>query len=265
MRPIYESRREDLYFNRVSGLTALKHLHPHIELVLMLEGEAEAYADNRGGMLRAGQAFIAFPNQAHHYADNHGPINGRIFIFSAELYPSFYAAFCEMQPCDPIIPFDMDALLPVLHTMEAEYAKHDRYTCSVVEGGLSMILAHLFRRMELTEIDRRNISAVQAILDYCNLNYTSDITLDDVADSVHRSKYYVSHVFSREIGTSFPAYINALRVHDAKKLLNRGDTSITDVAYAVGFRSLRSFNRCFLALTGESPSNFRRNAQATNL
>lgn len=260
MRPIYESRKVDLYFSRATGLTALKHLHPHIELVLMLEGEAEAYADNRGGMLRAGHAFIAFPNQAHHYASDYGPINGRLFIFSAELYPSFYAAFCEKQPIDPIVPFDMDALLPVLHTMELENNSHDRYTRSVVEGGLSIILAHLFRRIELTEIDRRNISAVQAILDYCNLNYTSDITLDDVAENVHRSKYYVSHVFSREIGSSFPAYINTLRVHDAKKLLERGDMSVTDVAYAVGFRSLRSFNRCFLSLTGESPSNFRRNA-----
>lgn len=258
MRPIYESRKEDLYFNRFTGLTALKHLHPHIELVLMLEGEGEAYADNRGGMLQAGQAFIAFPNQAHHYADNHGPIRGRIFIFSPELYPSFYAAFCEKQPSNPIVPFDADTILPLLHTMEAEHKNHDRYTRSVVEGGLSIILAHLFRRLELTDIDRRNITAMQAILDYCNLNYTSDITLDDVAENVHRSKYYVSHVFSREIGASFPAYINALRVHDAKKLLERGDMSITDVAYAVGFSSLRSFNRCFLSLTGQNPSAFRR-------
>ena len=261
MRPIYESRKEDLYFSRFGGLTALKHLHPHIELVLLLEGEAEAYADNRGGVLRAGQAFIAFPNQAHHYADNHGPIQGRIFIFSPELYPSFYAAFCEKHPTDPIVPFDAEALLPLLHTMEAEYSQHDRYTRSVVEGGLSIILAQLFRRLELTDIDRRNISAMQAILDYCNLNYTSDITLDDVAENVHRSKYYVSHVFSREIGSSFPAYINALRVHDAKKLLERGDMSVTDVAYAVGFRSLRSFNRCFLSLTGQNPSAFKREGE----
>lgn len=258
MRPIYESRKVDLYFSHAKSLTALKHLHPHIELVLMLEGEAEAYADNRGGMLRAGQAFIAFPNQAHHYDDSHGPIDGRLFIFSADIFPTFYSFFCDKLPQVSIVDFDMDVLLPVLRTMDAENGKHDRYTRSVVEGGLSIILAHLFRNVEWTEVDRRSISAMQAILDYCNLNYTSDISLDDVAASVHRSKYYVSHVFSREIGMSFPAYINTLRIHDAKKLLRRGDMSVTDVAYAVGFSSLRSFNRCFLSLTGESPSSFKR-------
>ncbi len=261
MRPIYESRKEDLHYHYVRNLTAVKHLHPHIELVLLLEGEAEAYAGNNGGMLRAGNAFLAFPNQAHHYNDEHGPIDGRIFIFSAEIFPAFYAYFCDKLPCDPIVPFDMDELLPVLHTMDAEYGNHDRYSRSVIEGGVSIILAHLFRRMEWTAVDRRNISAMQAILDYCNLNYTSDITLDDVAENVHRSKYYVSHVFSREIGSSFPAYINTLRVHDAKKLLTRGDMSVTDVAYAVGFRSLRSFNRCFLSLTGQNPSAFKREGE----
>ena len=258
MRPIYESRKEDLFFNQITGLTAVKHLHPHIELILMLEGEAEAYADNRGGMLKAGQAFIAFPNQAHHFNDNHGPIRGRIFIFSPELFPTFYSFFCEKLPVDPIITLDVNQLLPVLHTMEAENGRHDRYTRSVVEGGLAIILAHLFRRATWTDVDRRSISAMQAILDYCNLNYTSDITLDDVANSVHRSKYYVSHVFSREIGMSFPAYINTLRIHDAKELLRRGDMSVTDVAYAIGFSSLRSFNRCFLSSTGQNPSNYKR-------
>ncbi len=95
VRPIYESRKVDLYFSRATGLTALKHPHPHIELVLMPEGEAEVYADNRGGVLRIGHAFIAFPNQAHHYADHHGSIKVRLFIFSPDLHPSFYAAFAK--------------------------------------------------------------------------------------------------------------------------------------------------------------------------
>jgi len=38
----------------------------------MIKGQTRAYADNKGGILSAGQAFIAFPNQIHYYTDDCG-------------------------------------------------------------------------------------------------------------------------------------------------------------------------------------------------
>ena len=71
------------------------------------------------------------------------------------------------------------------------------------------------------------------------------------------NKYYISHVFNKEIGISLPEYLNTLRIRDAIMLLKEGTMSITDIAFAVGFNTLRSFNRRFLEHTGKTPKQVK--------
>lgn len=262
MQPFfYEFKRDDFQFQYRDALVFPKHLHPHIELAIMQEGETHAYVDGKGGLLRAGQAFLSFPNQVHEYVDDRGAFGCFLLMFSPEMLPAFHSTVRKKVPRDPIIPVDLPQLLPVLEMIAAESPGTDKFARPVVEGCLAIILAHVFRRVEWEDVEERNINALPAVLDYCNAHYTENISLEDVARHTHRSKYYISHVFGKDIGMSFPTYINMLRIRDAKDLLRAGGKSVTDVAYAVGFSSLRSFNRCFLSLTGQSPSDFRREAE----
>lgn len=259
MQPFfYEFKSNDLQMEYRETLQFPKHLHQHIELVIMKKGETMAYADGKGGLLGTGQAFITFPNQVHHYIDDRGAFGCYLFIFSPEILPAFQSLFRKKVPENPIIPVDLPEVLPILEALAAESPNTDQYARPAVEGGLAMLLAHIFRRTQWEDVDQRNINALRAVLDYCNAHYTENISLEDVARNTHRSKYYISHVFSGQIGMTLPAYLNMLRIHDAKEMLRDPQKSVTDVAYAVGFSSLRSFNRCFLSLTGQSPSAFRR-------
>ena len=52
-------------------------------------------------------------------------------------------------------------------------------------------------------------------------------------------------------------FINNLRIEHARGLLSRGGR-ITDVAYASGFSSIRTFNRVFSEEYGCSPSEYRK-------
>ena len=63
--------------------------------------------------------------------------------------------------------------------------------------------------------------------------------------------------FNKEIGISLPEYLNTLRIRDAIMLLKEGTMSITDIAFAVGFNTLRSFNRRFLEHTGKTPKQVK--------
>ena len=47
------------------------------------------------------------------------------------------------------------------------------------------------------------------------------------------------------------------RIERAKTFLRRGDLSVTDVCFAVGWTSLGSFSVRFTELVGESPSSYR--------
>lgn len=50
------------------------------------------------------------------------------------------------------------------------------------------------------------------------------------------------------------------RIERAMALLRRGDLSVTDVCFAVGYGSLGTFSTRFAELVGMSPSTYRRDA-----
>ena len=53
------------------------------------------------------------------------------------------------------------------------------------------------------------------------------------------------------------SYLMTRRVERAKALLRRGDLTVTDVCFAVGWTSLGSFSTRFTELVGETPSEYR--------
>lgn len=257
MIPYYEKKSANIYFRKNNVLNCAKHLHGHVELAIMLDGKTNAFADDKGGTLSKNHAFISFPNQVHCFADEFGALEHVLFIFPPNKIPAFNKIFSKRIPTYPIVQIDLEKILPVINiALEAGKNKNAYYE-TVVENCLSIIIAHIFERMEFEDVVKRDISAIQSILFYCSEHYTEEITLEKIAENTHMSKYYISHVFSKEIGISMTEYINNLRIRYAVSLLEQGEMSITEVAFAVGFNSLRSFNRHFLAQIGKTPRQVR--------
>jgi AraC-like DNA-binding protein/ligand-binding sensor protein len=88
------------------------------------------------------------------------------------------------------------------------------------------------------------------------------IGLDDVARALHVSTFYFCKIFKKTTGLTFTDYLGRLRVEEAKHLLLNPHLRVSEVAYTVGFQSLTHFNRLFRALTGQSPTHFRDDAQS---
>ncbi len=64
--------------------------------------------------------------------------------------------------------------------------------------------------------------------------------------------------FTRATGLSPIAYVQHLRVEEAKRRLERSDAPIEDVSWAVGYEDPAFFRRLFKRITGMTPGNYRR-------
>ncbi len=93
--------------------------------------------------------------------------------------------------------------------------------------------------------------------DYIREHYSERLPLQRVAAAVETSPYYFSKLFKRSVGMNFTKYVSHVRVKEAKRLLTQHSSSINEVAFQTGFRSLTHFNRMFKELTGHSPAAFR--------
>jgi AraC family transcriptional regulator of adaptative response / DNA-3-methyladenine glycosylase II len=89
-------------------------------------------------------------------------------------------------------------------------------------------------------------------------------TLESLAQGVGLSSRHLRRVLHDAFGVTPIAIIQTERLLFAKRLLHETRLSMTDVALAAGFQSVRRFNALFRARYRLSPSMLRRSVGATN-
>jgi AraC-like DNA-binding protein len=90
------------------------------------------------------------------------------------------------------------------------------------------------------------------------------LNVDSLAQDVHMSSGHLSRSFRAAYGESPYSYLMTRRIERAMALFRRGDLSVTDVCFTVGFSSLGTFSTRFTELVGMSPSAYRRGAQESD-
>ena len=86
---------------------------------------------------------------------------------------------------------------------------------------------------------------------------TEELSLEQVAQSVHTSKFYFCKLFKKATGIHFTDYLSRVRTERAKNLLLNPNLRVSEIAYEAGFQSLTHFNRVFKRILGRSPTDYR--------
>jgi len=99
---------------------------------------------------------------------------------------------------------------------------------------------------------------ISVIRRYIEKRCRSKISIEDAAAHVFLSTSRFSHLFKKEVGTSFVQYLNRFRIEKAKELLSNTSMRITEISVESGFTNLTHFNRIFKKLERQSPVSFRK-------
>jgi AraC family transcriptional regulator len=78
-------------------------------------------------------------------------------------------------------------------------------------------------------------------------------TLEMLGQEVGCSPFYLSRIFSREVGLTIPQYLRNLRMERAAELLRTGRYNVTEAATEVGYSSLSHFSKAFCETIGCCP------------
>ncbi|MFD9130569.1 GlxA family transcriptional regulator [Kitasatospora sp. NPDC059571] len=87
---------------------------------------------------------------------------------------------------------------------------------------------------------------------------TADLPAAVLAARMSLSERHFARVFTRETGTTPAAYVEALRVEAARRLLETTDQPLDRVARATGLRSVETLHRAFRRQLGTSPAAYRQ-------
>jgi two-component system response regulator YesN len=91
------------------------------------------------------------------------------------------------------------------------------------------------------------------------INYTEDLTLKKVSDVVFISAFYLSHLFRKEMNTTFSDYLCKIRMEKAKGFLKNGkDFRIHEIAEKTGFNDPNYFAKTFKRMVGVAPKEYKK-------
>lgn len=98
---------------------------------------------------------------------------------------------------------------------------------------------------------------IKKICDYIVQNLSEDISLEQMADYVNVSSFYLSKLFKEEKGLTFVNYLNDTRLEKSRDLLKSPELSIKEVTAAVGYNDQNYFSRIFRNKYGITPTEYR--------
>ena len=105
-----------------------------------------------------------------------------------------------------------------------------------------------------------DLAWLRRVRDRIDRDYAQPLDVEALAAGAHMTAGHLSREFKRAYGEPPYAYLMTRRIERAKTLLRRGDLSVTDVCFTVGFTSLGTFSTRFTELVGMSPSAYKREA-----
>lgn len=97
--------------------------------------------------------------------------------------------------------------------------------------------------------------------------FDSVLDKDLLCNQFNFPKHHLNHVFEFYTGMSYAKFINHVRMIKAVEAMFNTDKSLTDIAFSVGFNSVKTFNRHFQKVYKICPIEFRKSMriQATML
>ena len=100
---------------------------------------------------------------------------------------------------------------------------------------------------------------VEQMVNYFEDHYSEKISLDQIAENMYLSPFYISKIFKSETGDTPIRHLINIRLEKAKELLEQGyDGSIQEIAALVGYDDAYHFSKLFKKRFGVPPSQVRR-------
>jgi AraC family transcriptional regulator len=242
------------------GLELPLHRHDRAFLELALEGRWTETVGREHRVLQP-NAFVYHPPGECH-ANRLSSSGGRAFY--VELSPRWVVRLGEFRlgPDAPLFCPNGGVGEP-LRRLHAELRHRDEWSALAVEGLLYETFAAI-GRWRATPAQSPAPPWLRRAVEELRESSPPPRSLQELARSLDIHPSVLSRTFRKYLGCTPSEYLRRVRVEQARSLMATSDEPLSIIGLRVGFVDQSHFTRVFRRLTGQTPNQARRQAQATS-
>ena len=244
--------------------------HEDIEIMTVKEGKVMYVVNGRNVLLNEGDTIVVNSNQIHYSLTVDG---GMAKYVIAVLHPGILSNS---------VAVDMQAVKPITENSELSYLRF-RYINEHTEDIRNLVLALPDMRhdafavtkqfYQIWDIVRKQAASLgareevvsdprmqsfKAMMHYIANNYSSQITLADIAASGNISKSLCNTLFHQYVGESPIGYLMHLRCRKVAELLRASRMPMSEIAAQTGFGGVSYMSETFRKFFDRSPREYRK-------
>lgn len=247
---------------------SVQHYHEGYEIYFQSDGKRYLFYDNICYTLERGSLAIFKPFDIH-YAESR----------ESDYYERYVLNFRADMMSDILNETEIHMLTDKLHgcviqlseeqtnelcadfrRVEKCFARKDFFAKKLTSAAALELIVKVAEYSDANaELTGNRVSAdIISAMRYIDEHYTENISLDDVARTVHISKFHFCRRFHDTTGATVLGYLNNVRLTKVHNLLLNTDMSIDEIASATGFSSAVNLTRAFKKVYQSAPREFRR-------
>lgn len=240
-----------------------EHWHRSMEIIYLYEGEMDVTVDRRRYRLSAGD-FAVVNTAAVHATQTYEYARVQLlqipYQFLVQAIPNYDHVRFELT-CD----LATDTLRRILTEMGQLYTRKPQgYSLrfsSLLYEFLYTLVSHYQVAVDNTAKvqSQKNLERLAPVIRYVKEHYAELIPLEDAAALASLNPEYFCRFFKRNMGTTFTAYVNSVRLTHVCQDLKNTDLNIGVLLERHGVTNYKLFMRNFKQTYGCTPKQFRRN------
>lgn len=259
------SHNRDPYFRTMEF-----HAHDFLELYYFLDGSVTYYIEDQVYDLCPGDLLIIPAGKMHRpvIANEHAAYERMVLWITPQYLQGIDSPAGDLQKnlqkvgehgyC---VPFRGDETVFVTALLKKLlYMQKNDTDPKFCAGAVELYLWTIFRSYGVIDTTHRNeTQVIPQVIRYITEHFSEPLTLEDIAAEFFVSKSYLNRHFKAYTNSTVYAYIMALRLTHARRMLREGIPAV-EAGRECGFSDYSTFYKAFKTQTGLSPHQFKSRA-----
>ena len=259
------SHNRDPYFRTMEF-----HAHDFLELYYFLDGSVTYYIEDQVYDLCPGDLLIIPAGKMHRpvIANEHAAYERMVLWITPQYLQGIDSPAGDLQKnlqkvgehgyC---VPFRGDETVFVTALLKKLlYMQKNDTDPKFCAGAVELYLWTIFRSYGVIDTTHRNeTQVIPQVIRYITEHFGEPLTLEDIAAEFFVSKSYLNRHFKAYTNSTVYAYIMALRLTHARRMLREGIPAV-EAGRECGFSDYSTFYKAFKPQTGLSPQQFKSRA-----